>query len=56
MQSKGTSLFAQMLQYFDRGKFGKVVRKYNGDKAVKGFTTGERCVPMNKRNIQEKLW
>jgi hypothetical protein len=46
MQSKGTSLFAQMLQYFDRGEFGKVVRKYNGDKAVKGFTTWDQCVSM----------
>lgn len=46
MQSKGTSLFAQMLQYFDRGEFGKVVRKYHGDKAVKGFTTWDQCVSM----------
>jgi len=44
MQSKGTSLFAQMLQYFDRVEFNKVVRKYSGDKSAKGFTTWDQFV------------
>ncbi len=46
MQTKGTSLFAQMLQYFDRAAFAKVVRQYGGDKAVKGFTTWDQFVSM----------
>jgi hypothetical protein len=46
MQSKGTSLFAQMLQYFNRTEFTKVVRKHGGDNANKGFTTWDQCVSM----------
>jgi len=46
MQSKGTSLFAQMLRYFDRVEFAKVVRQYRGDKAIKGSTTWDQCVSM----------
>ena len=46
MQSKGTSLFAQMLQYFNRVEFASVVREYRGDKAVKGFTTWDQFVSM----------
>lgn len=46
MQSKGTSLFAQMLQYFNRSEFRTVVRKFGGDKAVKGFTTWDQFVSM----------
>lgn len=45
-QSKGISLFAQMLHYFNKGEFAQVVRKYHGDKAVKGFTTWDQCVSM----------
>ena len=46
MQSKGTSLFAQMLQYFNRNEFRTIVQKYRGDKAVKGFTTWDQFVSM----------
>lgn len=46
MQSKGTSLFAQMLQYFNRSEFRTIVQRYGGDKAVKGFTTWDQFVSM----------
>jgi len=44
MQTKGTSLFAQMLQYFHHAEFAKIVRTHKGDKANKGFTTWEQFV------------
>lgn len=31
MQSKGTSLFAQILQLVNRNQFAVAVRSYNGD-------------------------
>jgi hypothetical protein len=46
MQSKGISLFGQMLQFFDRPKFAKIVSRYQGDKAVKGFGTWGQFVSM----------
>ena len=46
MQSKGISLFGQMLQLFDRARFAKVVAQYRGDKAAKGFTTWGQMVSM----------
>lgn len=46
MQSKGISLFGQMLQLFDRARFAKVVAQYQGDKAVKGFITWGQMVSM----------
>lgn len=46
MQSKGISLFAQMLQYFDRAEFARIVRKHQGDKGAKGFTTWDQFVSM----------
>ncbi|MEK7249181.1 MAG: IS4 family transposase [Bacteroidota bacterium] len=46
MQSKGISLFAQMLQIFDRHQFAKIVQAYGGDKATKGFSTWDQFVSM----------
>jgi hypothetical protein len=46
MHSKGISLFGQMLQFFDRYQFGTIVRRYDGDKAIKGFSTWGQFVSM----------
>ena len=46
MQSKGTSLFAQILQLIDRYKFSTAVRLYKGDRHVKGFPTWDHFVSM----------
>lgn len=46
MQSKGISLFAQMLQYFTKADFNRIVRVHGGDTATKGFATWDQCVSM----------
>jgi len=46
MQSKGTSLFAQILQLVNRNQFAAAVRSYNGDRYVKGFPTWDHFVSM----------
>ena len=46
MQSKGTSLFAQILQLVNRNQFAVAVRSYNGDRYVKGFPTWDHFVSM----------
>lgn len=46
MQSKGTSLFAQILQLIDRYKFRTAVQLYKGDRHVKGFPTWDHFVSM----------
>jgi len=46
MQSRGTSLFAQVLQYFDRVEIEKIVRRHDGDKGTKGFTSCDQLVSM----------
>lgn len=46
MHPKGISLFGQMLQFFDRYQFCTIVRRYDGDKAIKGFNTWGQFVSM----------
>jgi hypothetical protein len=46
MQSKGTSLFAQILQLVNRNQFAVAVRSYTGDRYVKGFPTWDHFVSM----------
>jgi hypothetical protein len=46
MQSKGTSIFSQMLQLFNRVEFSSAVRQFHGDKHAKGFRCWDQFVSM----------
>jgi hypothetical protein len=46
MQSKGTSIFSQMLQLFNRNDFSSAVRQFHGDKGAKGFRCWDQFVAM----------
>lgn len=35
---QGKYVFAQLVSFFNRSKFNRIVSKYNGDKYVKHFT------------------
>lgn len=46
MRTKGTNLFAQIVAFFDRHDFRKLVDKYGNDKHSKGFSSWEHFVSM----------
>lgn len=46
MTTKGTSIFGQMVAHIDRVEFQQIVRKHNGDRHAKGFTSWEQLVSM----------
>ena len=55
MQSKGTSIFSQMLQLFNRNDFSSAVRQFHGDKGVKGFRFWDQFVVPTSRDYSATL-